>query len=161
MCGVSILVAMTNRRYSMSKTDNFLSSVDWFIDTVEGLLIRLSRLFLMLGFMAGTVVILSSRFDLANAPSFTIAWSVVQAVAIDGLLFGVWAQFHRSAWAKGSRFTKGWYFFIGVLLGIIAALVNNVISYQELSHISSTSQAMSALGITDAAFSYTRSTLVV
>jgi len=84
----------------------------------------------------------------------------VQAVAIDGLLFGVWAQFHRTSW-EGNKLTKSWYFFIGVLLGIIAALVNNVISYQELSHMTSTSAAMASLGINDATFSYTRSTLVV
>jgi hypothetical protein len=145
----------------MSKADTFISNFDHIIDTGGDILIRLSRIMLMLGFMAGTVAVLSSQFQLASIPGFNLAWSIGQAIAIDGLFFGVWTEYHRTKWIEGQRFLKSWYFLIGSLLGIVAALVNNILSYQELNRITSVSVAMARLGISEAAFSYTRSTLVV
>jgi len=145
----------------MHKADQFIANLDRIIDTMGDVLIRLSRIMLMLGFMTGTVAVLSSQFQLASIPGFNLAWSIGQAIAIDGLFFGVWMEYHRVPWQHGKRSLKCWYFFIGSLLGIVAALVNNVLSYQELNRISSVSLAMVRLGISEAGFSYTRSTLVV
>jgi hypothetical protein len=131
-----------------------------FNDFKDELLIELSSFFLMLGFVAGTVDILSSQFGLSGAQWFNVAWSVVQAVAIDGLFFAVWARVRDTPWAT-QRARKLWYGFIGVLLAVVASLVNNILSFQELNHIVVVADAMGLLGINQAAFSYTRSFLVV
>lgn len=142
------------------KKFSIIRGLRWFNDFKDELLIELSSILLMLGFIAGTVDILSARLGLSKDGWFMVSWSIVQAIAIDGLFFAIWARVRETSWSTHKR-QKIWYVFIGILLAVIAALVNNILSYQELNHVSSVSQAMNRLGINQETFSYTRSILVV
>lgn len=137
-----------------------INGLRWFNDFKDEFLIELSSIFLMLGFVAGTVDILSSQFGLSGIQWFNAAWSIVQAIAIDGLFFAVWSRVRDTPWST-QKVHKLWYGFIGILLAAVASLVNNILSYQELNHIPVVAVAMDQLHINQAVFSYTRSFLVV
>jgi hypothetical protein len=130
----------------------------WLIDFSDAILVRISQFCLMLGFIAGTIAVLSTRYNINAAPWFNIVWAVVQAIAIDGLFFAVWSIWQRS---KGQGWLRAWYFFIGILLGCVAALVNDIVSFSELNRVSTISLTMQQLRISESDFSLSRSVLVV
>jgi hypothetical protein len=130
----------------------------WLIDFTDAILVRICQFCLMLGFIAGTIAVLSTRYNINAAPWFNITWAVVQAIAIDGLFFAVWSIWQRS---KGHGWLRVWYFFIGILLGCVAALVNDIVSYSELNRVSTIAQTMQQLHISESDFSLSRSVLVV
>ena len=130
----------------------------WLIDFVDAVLIRLCQFLLMIGFILGTIAVLSSRFNIASMPDFNLWWSVIQAIAIDGLFFAVWSIWSRT---KGSGWIRTWYFIIGCLLGGVASLVNNVVSFSEINKVPSIQLAMQQLHIGVSTFTLGRSLLVV
>lgn len=130
----------------------------WLIDFSDAILVRLCQFCLMLGFIAGTIAVLSTKFNINAQPWFNIVWAVVQAVAIDGLFFAVWTIWKNS---QGKGWLRTWYFFIGILLGCVAALVNDIVSYSELQAVPTIGLAMQQLGIREGDFSLSRSVLVV
>src|SRR5258707_10501761 len=111
----------------------------WLIDFSDAILVRICQFCLMLGFIAGTIAVLSTRYNINAAPWFNITWAIVQAIAIDGLFFAVWSIWQR---AKGQGWLRVWYFFIGILLGCVAALVNDIVSFSELNRVSTISLTM-------------------
>lgn len=130
----------------------------WLIDFTDAILVRICQFCLMLGFIAGTIAVLSTRYNINATPWFNITWAVVQAIAIDGLFFAVWSIWQRS---KGQGWLRAWYFFIGVLLGCVASLVNDIVSFSELNRVSTISLTMQQLHISESDFSLSRSVLVV
>lgn len=135
-----------------------IKALDWFNDFIEAAFMRLSKLFLMLGFITGTIAILTSQLKLASVPWFDTTWAVVQAVSLDGLFFAVLGKVRDTkVWTKPWY----WYFSISILLGIVAALVNATLAYQEVTGTASVSAAMARMGISQSQFSYIRAGLVV
>jgi Homeodomain-like domain len=130
----------------------------WLNDFVDAMLIVICRLLLCVGMIIGTIGVLSARFHLTGVPNFDLTWSIIQAVAIDGMFFSVWGIWVKS---RGLGWIRSWYFCIGILLGCVASLVNNVISYAEISDISGVTIAMQQLHIDLATFTMLRSALVV
>lgn len=130
----------------------------WLIDFTDALLVPVSQFCLMLGFISGTIAVLSTRYNINAMPWFNLTWAIIQAVAIDGLFFAVWAIWQRS---QGKGWLRTWYFFIGVLLGCVASLVNDVVSFSELNRISTIALTMQQLHINESDFSLCRSVLVV
>jgi hypothetical protein len=134
----------------------------------DDFLIELSTLLLMVGFIIGTVDVLSSD-GLSRLPLFNDAWAIVQAVAIDGLFFAVWGKIRRTKWAGYAGFWAGLRGYtcnimlslVGLLLSFVAAMVNGLLSYQQINNISDIAVAMSNLGIDEQTFSYIRAGLVV
>jgi hypothetical protein len=63
--------------------------------------------------------------------------------------------------SEGKGWLRTWYFFIGVLLMAVAAMVNGVVSFTELHKVATISLAMQELHIDESAFSWSRSVLVV
>jgi hypothetical protein len=123
---------------------------------IEELLMQVSRMALMLGFVGATISMFTSKFGIASMPWFQVSWAIVQAIAVDGLFFVVWARVRDMQWSV----LRGWYVFVGVLLAVVACLVNNVLSYQEMVQLPSVLDAMVHLGVTESVFSTVRSILV-
>lgn len=126
----------------------------------DDFLIELSTLLLMIGFIMGTVDILT-RGGLVTATWFTLSWAIVQAIAIDGLFFAVWGKIARAKWEKGHRLRYTAMVFVGVILAIVAMLVNDILSYQQLANIADSLVAMHSLHIDSSLFVHTRAILVV
>jgi hypothetical protein len=134
----------------------------------DDFLIELSTLLLMAGFIIGTVDVLSSD-GLSRLPLFNDLWAIVQAIAIDGLFFAVWGKIRRSQWSGYAGFWAGlrgyvcnvMLVLVGLLLSFVAALVNGLLSYQQINNITSIAQSMNSLGIDEQTFSYVRAGLVV
>jgi|SRR5579859_289407 len=148
--------AVTN--YDMENNVVVQWAQTWLIEFTDAILVRLCQFFLMLGFIAGSIAVLSTRYNINAASWFNITWAVVQAIAIDGLFFAVWSIWQRS---KGQGWLRLWYFFIGLLLGCVAALVNDIVSFSELNKVSTISLTMQQLHINESDFSLSRSVLVV
>lgn len=126
----------------------------------DDFLIEASTGFLMLGFVAGTVDVFTKGGLSANY-DFTIAWATVQAIAIDGLFFAVWGKVARATWTRATWFKNAMLILVGLLLAVVATLVNGILSYQELMGIADVKVAMTQLGVDQAVFTYARSVLVV
>jgi hypothetical protein len=126
----------------------------------DDFLIECSTLFLMIGFVAGTVDVLTSD-GLSQIQWFNLAWAIVQAIAIDGLFFAVWGKIRRATWSWATCGRSSALVAVGLLLAIVASLVNGLLSYQELNGLSDVRRAMVALGIDQATFTYARAILVV
>jgi signal transduction histidine kinase len=129
---------------------------NWRDDT----LIDASTLLLMIGFIMGTFDLLT-RIGIATSPWFTGLWAIVQALAIDGLFFAVWAKVARFKWAKATWLHGIAIVAVGLLLAIVAILVNAVLSLQQLTGIADSLQAMAMLHISSIAFVWARAILVV
>jgi hypothetical protein len=150
------VVATTNHDMENNRVVRWTQT--WLIDFSDAILVRICQFCLMLGFIAGTIAVLSTKFNINAQPWFNIVWAVVQAVAIDGLFFAVWTIWKNS---NGKGWLRTWYFFIGLLLGCVAALVNDIVSYSELQRVPTIGLAMQQLGIQEGDFSLSRSVLVV
>jgi hypothetical protein len=153
-----IKTSTTTHHQTMEDNAVVLWAQRWLIDFSDAILVRLCQFCLMLGFIAGTIAVLSTRYNINAMPWFNITWAVVQAIAIDGLFFAVWSIWQRS---KGQGWLRAWYFFIGILLGCVASLVNDVVSFSELNRVSTISLTMQQLHINESDFSLSRSVLVV
>jgi 5-methylcytosine-specific restriction endonuclease McrA len=126
----------------------------------DDFLIEASTLLLMLGFIMGTVDILT-RGGVAVTSWFTVSWAIIQAVAIDGLFFAVWGKIARSQWKKGYRAKLVAMVFVGITLAIVATLVNDILSYQQLADVADSLTAMNSLHIDSSLFVHVRAILVV
>ena len=154
----TVIQTPTAHHQTMEDNAVVLWAQRWLIDFTDAFLIRICQFCLMLGFIAGTIAVLSTRYNINAMPWFNITWAVVQAIAIDGLFFAVWSIWQRS---KGQGWLRVWYFLIGILLGCVASLVNDVVSFSELNRVSTISLAMQQLRINESDFSLSRSVLVV
>lgn len=135
-----------------------LWSQRWMIDFIDAFLMRWCQFSLMIGCILGTFGLYATSFNLTAQPAFNGVWAAIQAVSIDGLFFSVWSVWRRSA---GKGWLRSWYFFIGVLLMIVAAMVNGVVSYTELHKVGTIAETMIQLHIDETVFSWSRSILVV
>lgn len=126
----------------------------------DDFLIELTTLLLMIGFVIGTIDVLTSG-GLSQVSFVNYAWAVVQAIAIDGLFFAVWGKIRRLEWTLKLAFNNIMLIVVGLLLAVVAALVNNILGYEELNHVATLAEVMSKLGVDATIFSYVRSTLVV
>lgn len=137
-------------------TDGLRAFNEWRDD----FLIELSTLMLMIGFVAGTVDVFTKGF-LSTSGLFNVAWAIVQAIAIDGLFFAVWGRIAKAEWSKATVFKNVMLVIVGLLLAVVATLVNGILSYQELMSASNVKDAMAHLGVDQSVFTYSRSILVV
>ena len=147
-----------------------IRAMDYAIDFLEAAIMRLSIVFLLAGAIMGTISILTPQFHLSDIPFFSLGWAIVQAFALDGLFLGVLFLL-RDNWKTYDPWARIWYGGIVLLLAIVAALVNCTLAYQEIHpvtiigknvvRLTSVVDAMSALGISQVAFSYTRAILIV
>ena len=139
-----------------SLTDGLRAFNEWRDD----FLIELSTLMLMVGFVIGTVDVFTSG-GLSNIPTFNYAWAIIQAIAIDGLFFAVWGRIKRATWTRATWFANLMLIIVGLLLAVVASLVNGLLSYQELNHIANVAQAMEKMHVDQGTFTYARAILVV
>src|SRR5260221_12248523 len=114
----------------------------------------------MVGFVAGTVDVFT-KGGLSTNGLFNMSWAIVQAVAIDGLFFAVWGRIARLEWTRRKVFNNVMLIVVGLLLAIVATLVNGILSYQELMNVANVKDAMVKLAVDQTAFTYARSILVV
>lgn len=135
-----------------------LWSQRWLIDFIDAFLMRWCQFSLMIGCILGTFGLYATSFNLTAQPAFNGVWAGIQAVSIDGLFFAVWSVWRRST---GKGWLRTWYFFIGVLLMVVAAMVNGVVSYTELHKVATIALTMQELHINETVFSWSRSVLVV
>jgi hypothetical protein len=142
----------------MENNEVILWSQRWLIDFIDAFLMRWCQFSLMIGCILGTFGLYATSFNLTAQPVFNGIWAGIQAVSIDGLFFAVWSVWRRS---EGKGWLRTWYFFIGVLLMAVAAMVNGVVSFTELHKVATISLAMQELHIDESAFSWSRSVLVV
>ena len=131
-----------------------------FVDRVDTALINVSSLFLLVGFILGTIDIFV-RGGIATTPWFTWSWAIIQAASIDGLFFGIWGKVALSPWSKKSRKYDVTMVAAGLLLAFVAAQVNNILNYQQLNRVPDSVAAMAALGINQALFTSVRGYLIV
>ena len=115
--------------------------LDFGIDWLEAAISRLSIFCLMAGFILGTIAILTPQIQLSGIPGYNLTWSIVQAFALDGLFLGV-LFILRDNWKVITIPERLWYLFIVILLGLVAALVNCTLAYQELHQTASVVDAM-------------------
>lgn len=139
-----------------SLTDGLRAFNEWRDD----FLIELSTLMLMVGFIVGTVDVFTQG-GLSSVPVFNYSWAIIQAIAIDGLFFAVWGRIRRATWTWRKAFNNLMMIIVGLLLAIVASLVNGLLSYQELNHVANVAQAMQHLGVDQSTFTYFRAILVV
>jgi hypothetical protein len=150
------VVAASNA--DMENNTVVLWSQRWLIDFIDAFLMRWCQFSLMIGCILGTFGLYATSFNLTAQPAFNGVWAAIQAVSIDGLFFAVWSVWRRSS---GKGWLRAWYFFIGVLLMIVAAMVNGVVSYTELHKVGTIAETMIQLHINETVFSWSRSVLVV
>ena len=117
-------------------------------------LIEAAQLLALIGFISGTVDVFSGG-GLAQNGIFNIVWSIIQAVALDGLFFAVWLQV-KPAYGVRRYSLIG----TGVLLGVVLFIINGVLSLQSVLHISS-ENAMMMFGLNLVLFTYLRAGLVI
>lgn len=140
--------------------NNFLiRCLDYLIEWMDAAIIRVSIVLLTVGFIMGTVNMLTPSYDLTNQPAFDMIWSVVQAIALDGLFVGVLFRI-GTIWSDSTWSVRSGYLSITLLLGSVAAIINCTLSYQQMNHLGIAS-AMQQLGISPIAFVYARAVLVV
>lgn len=131
-----------------------------FNEWLDEFLIEASTRLLMIGFVAGTVDVFTQGI-LSTFGAFNIAWAVVQAIALDGLFFAVWGRIARAEWTRSLWRQNAMLVTIGVLLAIVAMMVNGILSYQELMAIGNVKVAMASLHVDQTFFTAARSFLVV
>jgi hypothetical protein len=125
----------------------------------DDFLVELSTLLLMIGFIMGTVDLLT-RGGMAINGLFSFLWAVVQAVSIDGLFFAVWGKVSQYKWQHG--IWKGLsMIFVGIILSLVATIINGILAYQQIKGIPDSFKAMAQLGIDPYTFTWIRAGLVV
>lgn len=126
----------------------------------DDFLIEASTLLLIIGFIMGTVDIFVTG-SVATQQWFKVSWAIVQALAIDGLFFAVWGKVARAEWTRASMKQTIPLAFVGIILAVVAALVNDILTYQQINGIVNSIDAMKQLGISVTAFTHVRAVLVV
>lgn len=136
---------------------NWLRNIN---DARDEFLIELSTLLLLIGFVMGTID-LYIRGGITVTIWYSLPWAIVQAIGIDGLFFAVWSRISRTAWQPGQRARLIGMLFVGIVLAIVATIINGVLGYQQITGIPDSLVAMERLGISPLAFTWTRAILVV
>lgn len=143
----------------MSNNNQIIKSMDYAIEFFESAIQRLSLFFLLIGFIAGTIAFLTQQFDLPQSPWFELSWATVQAVAVDGLFFGVLVRFSKADW-KTHPWAKSYYGLVSALLGFVATVVSTTITAHGINN-ESVPQALASIGISVSAFATARAVIVV
>ncbi len=128
----------------------------------DDLMIEIASTLLLLGFVVGTVDVLT-RGSLTTNAIFQDAWSVVQALTVDVLFFAVWGRVGRASWNNlnwRQIVQNAILIIVGILLLGVAVLVNGLVNEQQLLSLPSMAATMSALGVDQTAFTMARSVLV-
>lgn len=118
---------------------------------LDELLIELSFPLLTIAFIMATADFLMNG-SMATNGVFKFIWSVFQAMAIDGSTIGIWSRILR----KGQKKLIP----VGLLMLVVVAMVNDIVTYQQLNNVATSLQAMQHLHIDVAAFSAIRSLLI-
>src|SRR5450755_4285666 len=108
------------------------------IEAATGLLIS--------GFILGTIDIFVGG-GVATAAWFKISWAVVQALAIDGLFFAVWGRVAKAQWTRANLQKNIPLVAVGLVLALVAALVNDILTYQQVNSLANSIDAIRKLGI--------------
>lgn len=140
--------------------------IQWLDNAIEWLeqaITRLAIVCLIIGFVMGTISILTPKFQLSDLSWYDLLWAIVQAVSFDTLFVAVLFLVRDSFKAENRPkwYVFVWYIGVAVLLGIVASVVSTTLAYQELSQTKTIVDAMANLGISQEAFAYTRSILAV
>jgi hypothetical protein len=134
--------------------------VQRFNNWLEPFLVEAAMPLLIIGFITGTIDLLTGG-SIANSGLFKYIWAVVQATAIDGLFFSVWLQVRRATWATWKEGLRAMaLILIGVALGSVALMVNDILSLQQVNGVAS-NVAMQSLDISPVVFTHIRASLVV
>jgi hypothetical protein len=127
----------------------------------DDFLLELASILLLLGFSVGTIDVLT-RGGLTAQPWFQDVWAVVQALSIDVLFFAVWGRVRCAHWGGWKANVKNSVMvFVGLLLALVAALVNGLVNVQQLLSLPNMATAMNALHIDQVDFTIARSILIV
>lgn len=126
----------------------------------DDFLIEASTLLLIAGFVMGTVDIFVGG-GIATQEWFKVSWAIVQALAIDGLFFAVWGRVARATWTRDQMGKNAALVGVGLVLALVAALVNDILTYQQINGIADSIDAIRKLGIDVTAFTHIRAVLVV
>ncbi len=137
-----------------------MKKLQQFNDWRDEFLIELSTILLLIGFIMGTID-LYVRGGFTVTIWYSLPWAAVQAVGIDGLFFAVWSRISKTAWQQGQRARLAGMLFVGIVLAIVATIINGVLGYQQITGIGDSLAAMEHLGISPLAFTWTRAILVV
>lgn len=127
----------------------------------DEMLLALTPTFIKVGLVMGTLDVFN-HLGLSVNPSFTLAWSIIQSLAIDGLLFAVLGRFAvaivnlRQRWAEALTT-----FVVAVPLAVVCGVVNNIVTYQEVNQIVDSVTAMHQLHIPVDLFTTWRSIIFI
>lgn len=128
-----------------------------FNNSLDDHLLELAMPLLLLGFiMATTDWLLHGR--MATQLGFEAPWAIAQAIAIDGAFFGIWLRIFKwkGLWYKAIPLVVA-----GLIMALVATLVNGILTYQQVYNIADSFIAMQALHIDLATLVYIRAPLVV
>jgi hypothetical protein len=126
----------------------------------DDFLIEASTLLLIAGFILGTIDIFVGG-GVATTSWFKVSWAIVQALAIDGLFFAVWGRVARAQWTRGTWHRNIPMVAVGLILALVAMLVNDILTYQQVNELADSIGAIKRLGIDVQAFTAARAILVV
>jgi hypothetical protein len=118
---------------------------------IDELLIELSYPLLCIAFIMATADFLQNG-SMATNGLFKGLWSWTQAMAIDGSTIGIWSRILRKKQYKLLP--------VGLLMLIVVAMVNDIVTYQQLHNVATALGAMHDLHIDIALFSSLRSLLI-
>jgi hypothetical protein len=130
--------------------------------------IEISPLLAFVGFLM-LVVDINVRGGLATSVWFEVPWAIVQAIAVEGLLFAIWFHIFGYTWPKWSGFWPWLLTAIGrlpaIAIGLCMAMVGvamvDIALYQELYNIADSVTAMANLHIPVDVFMHSRAILIV
>lgn len=126
----------------------------------DEILIEASTFLLIAGFIMGTVDIFVGG-GIATTLWFKVLWAIIQALAIDGLFFAVWGKVAKAQWTRANLQRNIPLVAVGLVLALVAALVNDILTYQQINGIANSIDAIKQLGIDAQTFTHTRAILVV
>lgn len=126
----------------------------------DDFLIEASTFLLLITFIMGTVDIFI-RGSIATSQWFTVSFAIVQAISIDGLFFAVWSKIRQTNWNRQTILKNISLVFVGIILAIVAAFINLIITYQQIDGIYDSVRVMQILHIDSITLAYGRSILVV
>lgn len=127
---------------------------------LDEFLVEVSFPLLILGFIMATVD-LFLHGQMATFGPFKWLWSVVQAIAIDGVFIAIWLRIFTTKWLWATCWKLVFLVPAGLLMAIVAGVVNDIMTYQEVYAIADSVQAMHALQIDIATFTHVRAFLVI
>src|SRR5258708_12281676 len=90
---------------------------------------------------------------------FVLSWAIVQAVSIDGLFFATWDRLFSQKLKRANVLAIIGLSFIGLVLALIAIVINAIIGFQVLWALADSQVAMTRVGISSEIFTGLRPVL--